>query len=126
MAQIYINKTITAPISRTQIGAKKPIVIADEGATASGAFRMDISNLQHEHQVALKKLRKADWVAIYDYLESIYYGETVYWDDTMTGTPDDNSVYVRITYDSVKEEFGDSQGWESDGRTVTLTIRETR
>lgn len=126
MAQIYINKTITAPVSRTVIGAPKPIVVADEGTTASGAYRMDISNLQHEHTVQLKKLRKIDWLPIYNYLESIYYGETLYWDDTMVGTPVDNSVYARIQWEAERVEFGDSQGWESDGRTVTLTVRETR
>jgi hypothetical protein len=121
----YINKTI--PVRVRSLDGPNPILLADKAETPSGATRIDVANVKHTWTADCYKHSYEEFVAIYNHLEGLMYTETLFWCEDYGGTADTNSKYVLIELSGVKvEQFGNSSGWHSKGRSFTLTITESR
>ena len=124
MAVAYINKTIEVPSVTAQRISRE--MVGERSSTAMGKLRQDVVRVRRAWRLECKFLTNAQYTAIISPLQTSLWAATEFWLDEFGGTPAANSImaYVDVEEDERVQFRNPNNTWESQGRHLTLMVRE--
>lgn len=100
-------------------------IIADRSRTAGGKMRQDVTAVKRAWRLELRYLTPAEYLAIVNHLDWLWYGPTTFWIDSLGGAPETDSVAAYVTIeDDERVQFGRDGTWYSDGHNLILSVVE--
>lgn len=124
MAVAIINKTIELPSITAQRISRE--MVGERSSTALGKLRQDVVRVRRVWKLDCKFLTNTQYAAIVSHLESVVWAAVPFWLDEFGGTAAANSImaYVDIEEDERVQFRAANNQWESEGRHLTLVVRE--
>jgi len=113
--------SVEIPNVTAQVIARE--IIGDEARTAGGKLRRDIVAVKRTWRLEAKYLTKAQYDAIMNQLDTVSWGAVAFWLDEFGAEANTVTAYVEVERDE-RVQFSDSGTWESQGRRLTLLIKE--